>query len=187
MVGFRLFQQWLFCRLLWFWCVHERRWAWGPFSMPSWLLSPSISPFFFFFEDNFQEFQHHFHLHSTDSNQVFSSTYMQRGLENAVADETVLPSNDATLWKWSESESHLVGSDPWDPMDSPWNFPSQNTGAGGCSLLQGIVPTQEWNRCLLRCKWILYQLSLQESKLLKRKYQFGGKWSIFTCYKMSII
>ena len=113
---------------------------------------------------------------------------MQRGLENAGADKTVLPSNDATLWKWSESESHLVGSDSLRPhgLYSPRNFPSQNTGVGSCSLLQGIIPTQEWNRCLLHCRWILYQLSLQESKRLKRKYQFGGNWSIFTRYKMSI-
>ena len=27
LVGFRLFHRWLFCRLLWFWWAHERRWA----------------------------------------------------------------------------------------------------------------------------------------------------------------
>jgi len=30
---------------------------------------------------------------------------------------------------------------------------------GGCSLLQGIFPTQELNWGLLYCRWILYQLS----------------------------
>ena len=28
---------------------------------------------------------------------------------------------------------------------SPWSSPGQNTGAGSCSLLQGIFPTQGWN------------------------------------------
>ena len=30
----------------------------------------------------------------------------------------------------------------------PWNFPSKNTGAGCCALLQGIFPTQRLNTCL---------------------------------------
>ena len=35
------------------------------------------------------------------------------------------------------------------------------TGWGSLSLLQGIFPTQELNRGLLHCRWILYQLSYQ--------------------------
>ena len=42
---------------------------------------------------------------------------------------------------------------------SPWNSPDQNTGVGSHSLLQGIFLTQESNRGLLHCRWILYQLS----------------------------
>ena len=42
---------------------------------------------------------------------------------------------------------------------SPWNSPGQNTGMCSCSLLQGIVPTQESNTGLPHCRWILYQLS----------------------------
>ena len=38
-----------------------------------------------------------------------------------------------------ESESHLVMSDSLR-LYSPWNSPGQNTGVGGCSLLQGILP-----------------------------------------------
>ena len=30
-----------------------------------------------------------------------------------------------------------------DPMDSPWNAPSQNTGVGILSLLQGNLPKPE--------------------------------------------
>ena len=36
----------------------------------------------------------------------------------------------------------------YDPMDSPWNSPGQNTGVGSLSLLQGIFLTQEWNQGL---------------------------------------
>ena len=42
---------------------------------------------------------------------------------------------------------------------SPWDSPGQNTGVGSLCLLQGIFPTQEWNPCLLHCRWIFYQLS----------------------------
>ena len=35
----------------------------------------------------------------------------------------------------------------------------KNTGVGSLSLLQGIFLTQESNRGLLPCRWILYELS----------------------------
>ena len=43
------------------------------------------------------------------------------------------------------SESLSVMSDSLQPhgLYSPWDSPSQNTGAGSHSLLQGIFPTQE--------------------------------------------
>ena len=37
----------------------------------------------------------------------------------------------------------------------------KNTGVGSLSLLQQIFPTQELNRGLLHCRWILYQLSFK--------------------------
>ena len=46
---------------------------------------------------------------------------------------------------------------------NPWNSPSQNTGMGNLSLLQGIFPPQGLKRGLLHCMWILYQLSHQRS------------------------
>ena len=46
---------------------------------------------------------------------------------------------------------------------TPWNSPGQNTEVGNRSLLQGILPTQGLNPSLLHCRWILYQLSHQES------------------------
>ena len=37
LVGSSLVHRWLFCRRLWFWCAHERRWAQGlSTSSPSW-------------------------------------------------------------------------------------------------------------------------------------------------------
>ena len=38
-----------------------------------------------------------------------------------------------------------------------------NTGMGSLSFFQGVFPTQESNRGLLHCRWILYQLSYQGS------------------------
>ena len=42
---------------------------------------------------------------------------------------------------------------------SPWNSPGQDTGVGSLSLPQRIFLTQRLNPGLLRCRWILYQLS----------------------------
>ena len=41
----------------------------------------------------------------------------------------------------------------------------KNTGVGSLSLFQQIFPTQELNRGLLHCRWILHHLSYQESPL----------------------
>ena len=54
---------------------------------------------------------------------------------------------------------------PADPQGEP-----KNTGVGSLSLLQGIFPTQELNRCLLHCRGILYQLSYQGSPLYCEPY-----------------
>ena len=56
---------------------------------------------------------------------------------------------------------------PWDThgLYSPWDSPASSTGVGSLSLLQWIFPTQESNRGLLHCKWILYQLGYQGSPL----------------------
>ena len=47
-----------------------------------------------------------------------------------------------------------VDSLPSEPPGKP-----KNTGVGSLSLLQGIFPTQESNRGLLHCRWILCDLS----------------------------
>ena len=46
---------------------------------------------------------------------------------------------------------------------TPWNSPGQNAGVDSLSLIQQIFLTQESNRGLLHCRWILYQLSYQGS------------------------
>ena len=38
----------------------------------------------------------------------------------------------------------------------------ENTGVGCHFLLQGIIPTQGSNLCVLFCRWVLYHLSLWE-------------------------
>ena len=67
------------------------------------------------------------------------------------------------LWKWkeSDSESHSVMSDSFQPhgLYSPRNSPGKNIGVGSCSLLQGIFPTQGSNSGVPHCRQILYSLS----------------------------
>ena len=54
---------------------------------------------------------------------------------------------------------------PGEPPGKP-----KNTEVGSLSLLQPIFPTQEWNRGLLHCRWILYQLSYKGSPMDLWKY-----------------
>ena len=58
------------------------------------------------------------------------------------------------------SPSLQADSLPAEPPGKP-----KSTGVGSLSRLQGIFPTQESNRGLLLCRWILYQLSYQGSPL----------------------
>ena len=58
------------------------------------------------------------------------------------------------------SPTSQVGSLPAEPQGKP-----KNTGVGSLSLLQRIFPTQESNRALLHCRWILYQLSYEGSPI----------------------
>ena len=62
-----------------------------------------------------------------------------------------------------ETESRSVVSDSLGPHElyNLCNSPGPNTGVGSLSLFQGIFLTQESNRCLLHCRWILYQLGYE--------------------------
>ena len=64
----------------------------------------------------------------------------------------------------SRSPTLQVNSLLAKPQEKP-----KNPGVGSLSLLQQNVPTQESNRGLLHCRWILYQLNYQGSP--KRKSQ----------------
>ena len=81
-------------------------------------------------------------------------------------------------------ERHSVMSDSLRPrgLFSSWNSPGQNTGVGSLFLLQGIFPTQGSNTGLPHCRWILYQLRVQERysqtkdinlELISRKIPWG--------------
>ena len=58
----------------------------------------------------------------------------------------------------------------------------KSTAVDSLSLLQEIFPTQELNRGLLHCGWILYQLRYQGSPIVKTKW---GKLS--QCFLRGII
>ena len=88
----------------------------------------------------------------------------------------------------------------------PWVSPGQNTGVGGLSLLQGIVPTQGSNPGLPQCRriprileWVVYPFSSRSSQTRKptgvscitgrflttpaireapREFEFGGQWDL---------
>ena len=83
--------------------------------------------------------------------------------------------------KWSESESRSVVSNSLWPhgLYSLWNSPSQNTGVGSLSLLQGIFPTQGSNPGISHCRWILYQLSHKGSPRIPKwvAYPFSSRSS----------
>ena len=65
---------------------------------------------------------------------------------------------------WSEVKVAQSCLTLCNPMEYIYIYsPEQNTGIGSLSPLQQIFPTQEVNRGLLHCRWILYQLSYQGS------------------------
>ena len=62
------------------------------------------------------------------------------------------------MLKWVAVPFSWGSSQPAEPPGKP-----KNTGVGNLSLLQQIFLTQESNQDFLHCRWILYQLSYQES------------------------
>ena len=65
---------------------------------------------------------------------------------------------------------------PAEPQGKP-----KNTGVDSLSLLQRIVPTQESNRGLLHCRWILYQLSYQGHDVRKLNH-YAVHLKLTQCY-----
>ena len=65
---------------------------------------------------------------------------------------------------WGSSQPGIKPRSPTLQADSLRAEPQRkpkNTGVGSLSLLHSIFPTQESNRGLLHCRWILYQLCYQ--------------------------
>ena len=95
-----------------------------------------------------------------------------------IQDSRIYKSNNNHNWKVKVTQSCLT---LWPcGLYSPWNSPSQNTGVGSLSLLQGIFPIQGLNPGALHCRQILYQLSHKGSprKLEWVAYPFsrGSSW-----------
>ena len=84
----------------------------------------------------------------------------------------------------SESEGCSVMANSLQPrgLYSPWNSPGQNPGVGSLSLLQGIFPTQESNRVLLHCRWILHQQNYKVSTF--GKVIFHKVLNCFSCVRL---
>ena len=81
-------------------------------------------------------------------------------------------------WKWKSLSHVQLFTTPG--LYSQWNSPSQNTGMGSRSLLQGIFITQGLNPGLPHCRRILYQLSHKGSPSILEwvAYPFsnGASW-----------
>ena len=66
-------------------------------------------------------------------------------------------------WRPEKCRVRLPGSLPPADPQHDHQGKSKNTGVRSLSLLQRIFLTQESNRALLNCRWILYQLSHERS------------------------
>ena len=92
---------------------------------------------------------------------------------------------------WSETCSIMFNSLQTRGLYSPWNSQGQNTGVGSHSLLQKIFPSQGSNPGLPHCRWVLHQLSYQESPLHYRRlcdwlmnvepHSYGSKIRTWLC------
>ena len=100
-------------------------------------------------------------------------------------------------WKWKFLSHVQLFATPWTVACQefyPWNSPGQNTGVGSLSLLHWVFPTQELNRGLLYCRWILYQLNYQVVHCLDGPqfidpfaYQNTSWLAIMNCYQFSSV
>ena len=95
---------------------------------------------------------------------------------NCVHDAGLAKYMDTELRIWRECETHQLFATPRTIRS--WNSPSQNTGVGILSLLQGIFPTQKSNGRLLHYKWILYQLKAHEFEGLLWSYTLISDFSV---------
>ena len=103
----------------------------------------------------------------SESHSVMSDSLQPHGLYNPWNS----PGQNTEVGSLSLLQGNLPnpGIEPRSPALQPDSLPAEpqgkpkNTGVGSLSLLQQIFLTQELNRGLLHCRWILYQLSYQGS------------------------
>ena len=89
-------------------------------------------------------------------------TRLVHGILQSILERVAIPSPGNLPNPGIEPRSPALQADslPAEPQEK-----SKKTQVGSLSLLQGTFPTQELNRGLLHCRWILYQLSHQGSPL----------------------
>ena len=93
------------------------------------------------------------------------------------------------LYLWKSLSRVQLFVTPCDPLYTSRNSPSQNTGVGSLSHLQGISPTHGLSTGLLHCRQILYQLSHKESPRIlewvaypfSRESSWPRKWTGVSC------
>ena len=71
---------------------------------------------------------------------------------------------------------------PAKPQGKP-----KNTTLGSLSFLQGIFPTQELNWGLLRCRWIIYQLSYQGNPMQESYSRLHSHPAFYLFITISVI
>ena len=101
--------------------------------------------------------------HSVVSNSLDPMDYtVHRILQARILEWVAFPFSRDLPNSGTEPRSPALQADslPAEPPGKP-----KNTGMDSLSLLQGIFPTQELNRGVLHCRWILYQLSSQGSPI----------------------
>ena len=92
--------------------------------------------------------------------------------------------HQTSLWESRVNESHSVVSDSLQSHGqySPWNSPSQNTGVGSLSLLQGIfltqgsnpssalqadsLPTELWRKCMRKQRFRAFKHPAQDHRAI---------------------
>ena len=109
---------------------------------------------------------------------VTSDSFRPHGLQSMEFSRTEYWSGQLFPSPGIEPRSSALQADSL-PAQPPWK--PKNIGVGSLSLLQRIFPVQELNQGLLHCRWILYQLSYQESPfyLVQGSYRIEKSFSMF--------
>ena len=85
---------------------------------------------------------------------------VHRILQASILERVAFPFSMGSSQPRDQTQASLTDSLLAEPQGKP-----KSTGVDSLSLLQGIFLTQESNRGLLHCRWILYQLSYEGSPI----------------------